>query len=149
MKSIYRNILLFSLIFTLIFSTNTVSFAASSSACKNETIINDQSASNDVLPLSVYSRTFTATYKYGTNTIKVTAYGTVRDEVANESSFYITGFQKIKISNVSGWQSVQSTGEIVSVSYGNNHQQAIMKFKFKASIGSGYEDYTGTVIFNL
>lgn len=104
---------------------------------------------NEVTPRAMYTWTFTDTVSHGNNKVKVTASGTVRDETANTSGLYITGFTSLKISNAGGWQSVSSSGQIVSISYSNNHQKATVVFNYKASVGAGLESYQGTATFEL
>lgn len=138
------------LVLMLTVSANDMVFAAESSVfCENtEVICMGETSNSTVTPRLMYDRTFTAKYTTGNDVLKVTAYATVRDETANSSGFYITGFKSITVTKVSGWQNV-SDGEIKSITYANNHQQAVVKFTFKGSIGSGYKDYSGIVTFNL
>ena len=120
------------LVLMLTVSANDMVFAAESSVfCENtEVICMGETSNSTVTPRLMYDRTFTAKYTTGNNVLKVTAYATVRDETANSSGFYITGFKSITVTKVSGWQNV-SDGEIKSITYANNHQQAVVKFTFK------------------
>ena len=74
---------------------------------------------------------------------------TVRGEAANSSGFYITGIDSASAKKVSGWTSVESNVTIGDIVYSNNHQTAAVSVTYRASIGSGYGEYTATILIEM
>ena len=50
---------------------------------------------------------------------------------------------------MSGWTSVESNVKIGDIVYSNNHQTAAVSVTYRASIGSGYEKYTATILIEM
>ena len=138
MKKITKNLFTLCLILAMAIPTNVKAMEHTTST-----------EAYEIAPRAMYTWTFNDTVFNGNNKINVTATGTVRDETANTSGLYITGFTSLKISNASGWQNVDPNGNIVSVSYSNNHQKATVVFNYKASIGAGLTTYQGVATFSL
>ena len=79
----------------------------------------------------------------------ITVKYTVRGEAANSSGFYITGIDSASAKKVSGWTSVESSVTIGDIVYSNNHQTAAVSVTYRASIGSGYGEYTATILIEM
>ena len=85
----------------------------------------------------------------GANAVDITIKFTARDDIANDSGYYITGILNSSIKNVSGWYSVGAVSINRSgITYSNNFQYASVPVTYQASGGSGFHTYTTTVSIN-
>ena len=76
---------------------------------------------------------------------------TVRGEAGNKSGFYITGMHSASAKKVSGWTAVASDVKIDvnNIVYRNSYQTAAVPVIYRASTGSGYDEYTAIVLIEL
>lgn len=91
------------------------------------------------------SQTLTFT-EYGTGKrMKLTVKYTICSEFENSSGKYITDITSLSAKNkYNDWQSIGACTQ-TEVNYSSNHQVATISFTFRASIGSGYSTYDGSI----
>lgn len=98
------------------------------------------------------SRTQRVVYNSNLNLVAdITVKFTVRGEAANKSGFYITGMHSASAKKVSGWTAVASDVriDVNNVVYSNNYQTAAVPVVYRASTGSGYNEYTAVILIEL
>ena len=98
------------------------------------------------------SRTQRVVYNSSLNlAVDITVNFTVRGEAGNKSGFYITGMHSASAKKVSGWTAVASDVKIDvnNIVYRNSYQTAAVPVIYRASTGSGYDEYTAIVLIEL
>ena len=93
----------------------------------------------------------TATHSIGTSySVLFDIVLTVRNEASNVTGGYITGVNSVTVSNVRGWNSVNSQPvDYYIVSTADNGQVVTIHIEYEASIGAGYTTYDTDVQIRL
>lgn len=120
------------------------------SCCLSPALAVEYEENPEIMPLASWDipASYYITASNG-NQVRISMTLTVRDEMGNSTGGYITNVKNISASNAGGWISVKSQVYYTTPTYSHNNQQVSFMVTYEASIGEGYESYTGQVTIHL
>lgn len=103
-----------------------------------------------VQPCEFMSLTKTAVLQYGVNTVTCTIPYIISTDLSNASTFRISSYGSPSYVSKTGWYAVESGSlTITNAQFYDNYQKLVLTISYNASIGAGYETYTGTTTITV